>query len=81
MEVHHISSITWDQYRRDVGYQTFQKSPRIAFRNFEMNYFGKNVGWTGYVIRVNLNEDDPMSLAYHTANIMIKMETSDMPEG
>lgn len=45
-----------------------------------MNYFGKSVGWDGYVVRVNLNEDDPLSLAYHSANIMVKMETSDIPD-
>jgi hypothetical protein len=46
-----------------------------------MNNFGKSVGWDGYVVRVNLNDDDPLSLQYHTANILIKMEVSDMPEG
>ena len=46
-----------------------------------MNYFGKSVSWDDYVIRVNLNEDDPLSLAYHSANIMVKMEPSDIPDG
>ncbi len=45
-----------------------------------MKYFGKSVTWDGYVIRVNLNDDDPMSKAYHSANIFIKMESSDLNE-
>ena len=45
-----------------------------------MKYFGKAVTWDGYVIRVNLNDDDPMSMAYHSANILIKMEGSDLNE-
>ena len=46
-----------------------------------MNHFGKAVNWDGYVIRVNLNDDDPLSISYHSAYIMVKMETSDMPDG
>ena len=39
------------------------------------------MGWDGYIVRVNLNEDDPMSLAFHSANIMVKMNESDIPDG
>ena len=46
-----------------------------------MRYFGKNVAWNGYVVRVNLNDDDPLSLAYHSADILVKMELSDIPLG
>ena len=46
-----------------------------------MKYFGKNIAWDGYVIRVNLNDDDPLSLSYHSANILVKMEESDIPRG
>lgn len=46
-----------------------------------MNHFGKSVGWDGYVIRVNLNDDDPMSLAYRSVQIMVKMVPSDIPNG
>ena len=53
------------------------KNPRDAFRAFEMKYFGKAVTWDGYVIRVNLNDDDPMSMAYHSVNILLKMENPD----
>ena len=76
-----ISGITWDSYRQDCGYEAFTANPRKAFRSFEMKYFGKNVAWDGYVVRVNLNDDDPMSLAYHSANILVKMELSDIPHG
>ena len=70
----HISGITWSAYREDCGYEAFTANPRKAFRAFEMKYFGKNVGWNGYVVRVNLNDDDPLSLAYHSANILVKMD-------
>ena len=33
------------------------------------------------MVRVNLNEDDPLSLAYHSANIMVKMDDPDIPDG
>jgi hypothetical protein len=57
------------------------QNPRAAFRNFELNYFGQKVSWEGFVVRVNLNEDDPLSLAYHSTNIMIKMNVSDIVDG
>ena len=56
------------------------KNPRDVFRAFEMKYFGKAVTWDGYIIRVNLNDDDPMSMAYHSVNILIKMENPDSDE-
>jgi len=46
-----------------------------------MHHYGKYVNWDGYVIRVNLNDDDPLSIAYHTTQIMVKMDESDIPEG
>lgn len=46
-----------------------------------MHHFGKAVGWDGYVVRVNLNDDDPLSIQYHSAYIMVKMATPDMPGG
>ena len=73
--------MTWDQYRTECGYETFTKSPRKAYRAFETQHYGKAISWDGYVIRVNLNDDDPLSMAYHTAQIMVKMENSDIPDG
>ena len=46
-----------------------------------MRHFGKAVTWDGYVVRVNLNDEDPLSLSYHSTNIMVKMETADIPNG
>ena len=76
-----ISKLTWDEYRENCGYTAFTSNPRKSYRLFEMNYFGRMVGWDGYVVRVNLNDDDPMSMAYHSTNIMVKMTTSDIEEG
>lgn len=68
-----LTPIKWEEYRGHCGYQAFTKNPRDAFRAFEMKYFGKAITWDGYVIRVNLNDDDPMSMAYHSVNILLKM--------
>lgn len=76
-----ISSITWEDYRGRVGYDSYKKNSRAAFRTFEMNYFGRQVSWDGYVVRVNLNDEDPLSLSYHSANIMVKMNVSDVTGG
>lgn len=70
--------MSWDNYRDQCGYDAFNKNPRAAFRVYEMEHHGKTVGWEGYVVRVNLNEEDPLSLSYHSANIMIKMNSSDI---
>lgn len=76
-----ISKLTWDEYRQNCGFTAFTSNPRKSYRLFEMNYFGRMVGWDGYVVRVNLNDDDPMSMAYHSTNIMVKMTTSDIEDG
>lgn len=57
-----ISKLTWEEFRSECGYEAFSQNPRKAFRNFEMHHFGKAVGWDGYVVRVNLNDDDPLSV-------------------
>ena len=67
-------AISWDKYLNDCGHQFFEKEPRQAKRNFNAKYFRRNVQWDGYVVRVNYNEDNPMSLAYHSASILIKMD-------
>ena len=46
-----------------------------------MKHFGTAISRDGYVVRVNLNENDPLSLAYHSANIMVKMNSSDISDG
>jgi len=59
----------------------FLKNPRKAFTKFQSEHFLKKVGWDGYVVRVNMNDRDPMSMAYHSADIMVQMEEVDMPGG
>ena len=76
-----ISNLTWDEYRKDCGYPAYTANPRLAFRTFEAYHFGKSVSWEGHVVRVNLNEDDPLSLSYHSANVMVQMETPDIEDG
>jgi len=33
--------------------------------------------WRGWVVKVNLNEEDPLMMAYHAANILLKMDEDD----
>ena len=76
-----ISTLTWHDFREHCGFEAFQKSPRKSYRTFEMNHYGRAVQWDGYVIRVNLNDDDPLSISYHNTQVMVKMEESDIPNG
>jgi hypothetical protein len=38
------------------------------------------VRWQGYVVRVILNEDDPMNMGFMAANIFVKMNENDQDE-
>ena len=35
--------------------------------------------WDGYVVRVSYNEDNPLSINYHSASLLVKMEEDDKP--
>ena len=72
-----ISGVTWSQYLRDCGYEAYHKNTREAKVSFNSKYFRKGVSWDGYVVRVNFNEDNPMSLSYHSANLIVKMDQDD----
>jgi hypothetical protein len=43
-------------------------------QKFDRKYYNKGVSWDGYIIRVSLNEEDSLNFAYHSSNIMIKMD-------
>ena len=43
-------------------------------QKFDRKYFNKGVSWEGYIIRVILNEEDSLNFAYHSSNILIKMD-------
>ena len=43
-------------------------------QKFDRHYYNKGVSWDGYIIRVSLNEEDSLNFAYHSSNIMIKMD-------
>ena len=45
--------------------------------NFNVKYRRLGVKWQGYVVRVQLNEEDYISMGYIAANILVKMETND----
>jgi hypothetical protein len=57
--------------------KSYMKDPKTATLTFDQKYWGKGVQWRGYVTKVGLNDDDVMSLAYHSASILIKMDEDD----
>lgn len=59
------------------GYTVFARDPREAKRNFNAKFFRKGISWDGYVVRVNFNEENPMSMQYHSATILVKMDEDD----
>ena len=69
-----ISDINWADYKRDCGVAAWNNNPREAQRQFQRNYMGRGVSWTGYVVRVNMEEDDPMAIAFHAVSLLIKMD-------
>mmetsp|Transcript_4101 Transcript_4101/g.5035 ORF Transcript_4101/g.5035 Transcript_4101/m.5035 type:complete len:195 (-) Transcript_4101:336-920(-) len=73
----HNSGITWQGYLRTCGYEQFKASPQKAKREFNSHFFRRGVTWDGYVVRVNFNEDNPLSFNYHSANLLIKMDYDD----
>ena len=76
-----ISGLHWEDYRRDCGFNSFVKDPQRAIAKFDRIYQNMGVSWDGYVIRVSLNEEDAINFAYHSSNIMIKMEPEDQAGG
>ena len=48
---------------------------------FDRKYYNQGVSWEGYIIRVNLNEEDTLNFAYHSTSIMVKMEPEDNDGG
>ena len=70
----HSSGITWSSYLRTCGYEQFKAHPQQAKREFNSHFFRRGVTWDGYVVRVNYNDDNPLSFNYHSANLLIKMD-------
>ena len=75
----HSSGITWQSYLRSCGYETFKAHPQQAKQDFNRDFFRKGVTWDGYVVRVSYNEDNPLSINYHSASLLVKMEEDDKP--
>ena len=55
-----ITSISWEKYRADCGYDAYQMNPRKAKQRFELGYRGRGVSWDGYVVRVSLSDEEPL---------------------
>ena len=69
-----ITGITWASYRELCGYDAFMKSPRQAKVNFNSKFFHRGVSWDGYVTRVNLHDENPLTMVYQSASLLIKMD-------
>lgn len=53
-----ISGLTWPQYLKDCGIESYKWDWMKAFRTFDY-YSGKGVEWSGYVVMVeSMNDDD-----------------------
>jgi hypothetical protein len=72
-----ISDVKWTDYRDDVGYFSFLKSPRYAIRTFDRKYSGKGVSWEGYIVQVNALNEDSLAHFHHASSILIKMVPDD----
>ena len=57
------------------------KNPQRANHIFNGKYYNKGVSWEGYIIRINLNEEDSLNFAYHSTSIMIRMEPPEQEGG
>ena len=44
---------------------------------FEANYHNKGILWRGWVVKITLNDTAPLSMQYHAALILMKMEEED----
>ena len=76
-EVRPISGLTWSEFRRDCGYNSFVNDPHRAITKFDRIYQNQGISWDGYIIRISLNEEDAINFAYHSSSIMMKMEPED----
>lgn len=74
-----ITNIAWAAFVRDCGLTARNKDPRTAQVNFDSKYWGKGVEWEGWVVRVGLNDDDPLSMSGHAASVLVKMDIDDAP--
>ncbi len=72
-----ITDLTWADYRRDCGYNSFVNNPHKAITKFDRVYQNQGISWDGYIIRVSLNEEDAINFAYHSSSIMMKMDPED----
>lgn len=76
-EARPITDLTWTDFRRDCGYNSFVNNPHKAITKFDRVYQNQGISWDGYIIRVSLNEEDAINFAYHSSSIMMKMDPED----
>jgi hypothetical protein len=72
-----ITALTWSSYVTDCGHTAWIKQRQLAVRTFDTKYYNKGIDWSGWVVKVNLNEDEPISMVYHAASLYLKMEEDD----
>jgi hypothetical protein len=69
--------VTWSQYNAACGGEAWKTNSKKVKQDYMHKYQGLGVSWEGWVVRVNLNEDDPMSMQFHSASLMVKMDEDD----
>ena len=69
-----ITNISWENYLSVCGYEAYVRDPSKAKLAFNSKFHRKGISAEGYVVRVNFNEDNPLSLTYHSASMLVKME-------
>ena len=72
-----ISSLSWDEYRRNCGILAFLSNPREAWMKFGKEYQFLNVEWSGYIIKLTVNANSHEGAAEHSCIIFMKMVPDD----
>ena len=58
-----------------------EKNVKKAMNKFEANFHNKGILWKRWVVKITLNDTAPLSMQYHAALILMKMEEEDEHEG
>ena len=72
-----ITNISWEEFRKDCGFDAFNKNHRMAVRTFDRTYSGRGVSWDGYVVQVNALSENSLHHYHHASSMLLKMVPDD----
>ncbi len=72
-----VTSIQWDEYRKNCGLQAFLSEPQKAVNTFMRDYRFEVVGWSGYIANIIVNANNHEHGEDHTCIILVKMQPDD----